>query len=529
MKNCNSEQEYLDQIIVPVQKACKRYGYLPSVLIAQSCLENGYGIPDYWDNDQIGSLIKYNNMVGIKTELLNKSWTDIGLSVWPGESLTKRTPEEYNGRIVTIKDSFRKYDTIEQSFADYLCFMTYASNYGAGGDPKYGQKVLKITDPGVLIRTVSSLGYATGSTYAKSVMRIIEKHNLTKYDDLSKVVPTDYIPEEAQEKKVKSRTKRITDRKIIDITAANKSEVPRSRGRNPIQFIVIHYLGVPNADNPYLYGGGYGGHYNIQRDGSIYLAADPHTAIVWHCGGGLQGSGGHQFFGICTNSNSIGIECGVCYTENVKEADGDSNKWYFTEESQESLVWLVSYLMHEYGISMDHVIRHFDVTGKICPNPYVKNNNLNTSWTWQQFKDNLTEYRQKGTITIPGTKDTSEIIRAGQIASEEFTGVKLGHSGKRGPKTRQQAIRVLQRALQLDYGANIKLTGKLGPATRLWLGSHYVKRGETQYMVTAAEIMLMLQGIDPHGVEYPGIFGAGLQTAAGTNRITAQMFIEYTK
>ncbi len=67
--------------------------------------------------------------------------------------------------------------------------------------------------------------------------------------------------------------------------------------------------------------------------------------MVWHCGGGLQGSGGHSFYGICTNFNSIGIECGVCYTENVKEGDGDSNKWYFTEETQKSLVYLVSKLM----------------------------------------------------------------------------------------------------------------------------------------------------------------------------------------
>jgi N-acetylmuramoyl-L-alanine amidase CwlA len=96
----------------------------------------------------------------------------------------------------------------------------------------------------------------------------------------------------------------------------------------------------------------------------------------------LQGSGGHTFYKKCTNYNSIGIECGVCYTENVKSANADSDKWYFTEETQESLVWLVSKLMDEYNISFDHVIRHYDVTGKICPNPYVKNNKLKTSWTW---------------------------------------------------------------------------------------------------------------------------------------------------
>ena len=203
----------------------------------------------------------------------------------------------------------------------------------------------------------------------------------------------------------------LTARTINDITKRNLSQVPRSRGSSKIEYIVIHYLGVPNADNPDLYGGGYGGHYNIKRDGSVYKAADPKTAVVWHCGGGLQGSGGHSFYGKCTNYNSIGIECGVCYTDTAaKDGDGDSDKWYFTEETQESLVWLVSKLMDEYGIGIDHVIRHYDVTGKSCPNPYVKNNKVRTSWTWDEFKSHLAEYRKNGGYT-PGTAAPQEETR----------------------------------------------------------------------------------------------------------------------
>lgn len=144
-------------------------------------------------------------------------------------------------------------------------------------------------------------------------MKIVNKHNLTKYDDISKVEPTIYAPGYHGPNKIK-----LTNRTIKDVTAANKSQIPAKRGNHKIEFIVIHYLGVPNADNPNLYGGGYGGHYNITRDGSIYNAADPKTAVIWHCGGGLQGSGGHSFYQICTNYNSIGIECGVAYTEQVK-------------------------------------------------------------------------------------------------------------------------------------------------------------------------------------------------------------------
>lgn len=194
MEVCKTEQEYLDQVIEPARKACARYGYLPSVLIAQACLENGYGIPSYWDNPQIVCLMKYNNMVGIKTELLNRSWVDVGLSVWPGKSIMKDTPEQYGDRMVTIRDSFRIYDNPEQSFADFLCFLKYASNSGPGGTPKYGKEILSMKDPASLIWGVSARGYATGQTYAPHVLSIIRKHGLTKYDDLTGVEPTAYIP-----------------------------------------------------------------------------------------------------------------------------------------------------------------------------------------------------------------------------------------------------------------------------------------------------------------------------------------------
>ena len=219
---------------------------------------------------------------------------------------------------------------MEDSIADHSAYLLGAMDgsrlryAGLKGEKEY-KKAIQIIKDG---------GYATDTKYVAKICEIIERWNLTQFD----------VKETGETEQAKPAVK-YADRQIIDITKENLSEVPARRGSNKIQFIVIHYLGVPNADNPYLYGGGYGGHYNIKRDGSVYKAADPKTAVVWHCGGGLQGSGGHTFHGICTNYNSIGIECGVCYTENVKEASGDSGKWYFTTETQESLVRLVAKLI----------------------------------------------------------------------------------------------------------------------------------------------------------------------------------------
>jgi hypothetical protein len=251
--------------------------------------------------------------------------------------------DDGRGHLYTITADFRKYPCIEDSIADHSAYLLGAKN---GSVLRYAG-LKGCADYRKAIQIIKDGGYATDTKYVSKICSIIERWNLTQYD-------------------VKAE-KTIADRQIIDITRANLSQVPASRGSNKIQFIVVHYLGVPNADNPYLYGGGLGGHYNIKRDGSVYKAADPRTAVVWHCGGGLQGSGGHAFHRICTNYNSIGIECGVCYTDtSVREAPADSDQWYFTTETQESLVWLVSKLMDEYSISADHVIRHYDVTGKIC-------------------------------------------------------------------------------------------------------------------------------------------------------------------
>ena len=364
----------------------KKSGILASVSLAQFILESGYGSTELAQNA--------NNCFGMKKSLSGNTW---GGSTWDGKSIyTKKTQEDDGtGKLYTITADFRKYPCVEDSIADHSAYLLGAMN----GSKKRYAGLQDCTDYKKAVQIIKDGGYATDTKYVSKICSIIERWNLTQYD-----------LKEAPDQKQEASVIRIADRTIHDITKENLSEVPRSRGSNQIEFIVVHYLGVPNADNPNLYGGGYGGHYNIKRDGSVYKAADPKTAVVWHCGGGLQGSGGHSFHGICTNFNSIGIECGVCYTDtSVKDASGDSDQWYFTTETQESLVWLVSKLRDEYGISLDHVIRHYDVTGKICPNPYVKNNKLRTSWTWEEFKSRLAEYRKSGGYTAEDTSTTASV------------------------------------------------------------------------------------------------------------------------
>ena len=47
-------------------------------------------------------------------------------------------------------------------------------------------------------------------------------------------------------------------------------------------------------------------HYFV--DESAVWQSVPDDRIAWHCGGGMQGSGGHTYYGKCKNANSIGVE-----------------------------------------------------------------------------------------------------------------------------------------------------------------------------------------------------------------------------
>ena len=125
-------------------------------------------------------------------------------------------------------------------------------------------------------------------------------------------------------------------------------------------------------------------------------------------------------------------------------------------------------------------------------------------------------------------------IKAGQEKANDFlkkygSGAHITADGIRGAETKKQAVRVLQLAMNKDYNAKLVVDGDFGTKSNRALGSHYVAYGEKQWMVTAAEILLMMKGKDVGGVEYPGIFGSGLKSAAGKSKITASDFKSYLK
>ena len=170
---------------------------------------------------------------------------------------------------------------------------------------------------------------------------------------------------------------------------------------NRIKYIVIHYVGATGGAeaNCRYYASKYIGasaHYYVGFSGEIWQSVEDGD-IAWHCG---AKSYRHPE---CRNSNSIGIE--LCVRNKGSQA-AESRDWYFEEATVTAATMLTRELMEKYGVPADRVIRHYDVTGKICPNPYVYNH---TAHTWEAFKAALTatapkEYPQGFIQTADGIR-----------------------------------------------------------------------------------------------------------------------------
>lgn len=144
----------------------------------------------------------------------------------------------------------------------------------------------------------------------------------------------------------------------------------------PVRYIVMHYT-ANNGDTArnncdyYRRVGGLqaSAHYFVDEHGVMQSVREGDTA--WHCGARAY------WHPECRNGNSIGIE--MC---SRKRADGS---YYIKPETVANAAALAKDIMQRYGIDSDHVLRHYDVTGKRCPMPWVDD-----PAQWVAFKDMLT-------------------------------------------------------------------------------------------------------------------------------------------
>lgn len=181
-----TEEERIKKIAPLYVESAKTTGMLPSVGIAQFCLESGYGSTD---------LAEYaNNLHGMKCILSGNSWEG---SVWDGKSkYGKYSPEVENGVTVQKYSEFRKYPCCEDSIADRAAYFKNAMN----GDEKRYPGISGESDYEKVIHIIKSGEYATDPNYESKLKDLITRWKLYEYDQEFHPVQDPEEPEGSEDK-----------------------------------------------------------------------------------------------------------------------------------------------------------------------------------------------------------------------------------------------------------------------------------------------------------------------------------------
>lgn len=211
---------------------------------------------------------------------------------------------------------------------------------------------------------------------------------------------------------------------IKDITNTNRT-ISNNR---KIEYLVVHYVGaVSTARNNASYFKktyrGASAHYFVDDNEVVQVVED--KDIAWHCGNDVYYCGAR-------NSNSLSIEM-CCY----RMKNGKLN---ITAATEAKVVKLVKEKMKEYNISIDKVVRHYDITRKNCPAPFVSDTER-----WNNFRKKLQEQ-----------------------STEEETTTETNYTDY------EKRVKNWQDTMNLDYSSNLVVDGSFGPACHKEALEHYL-------------------------------------------------------
>ncbi len=134
-------------------EAEKRGYHTCAAVIAQAVIESAAGT---------SGLAKYFNFFGLKSG-----------SSWKGKVVNLKTKEEYTpGKLTTITDGFRVYSNMEDGVKGYYDFIS----------TKRYANLKTATDYKQYATLIKQDGYATSSTYVKTLCSTVEKYGLTSWD-----------------------------------------------------------------------------------------------------------------------------------------------------------------------------------------------------------------------------------------------------------------------------------------------------------------------------------------------------------
>jgi len=146
-----SPQAFADELRPYAQRAAAKLGVSENLLIAQAALETGWGQKVMPRNDGGSSF----NLFGIKAN-----------ASWQGDKASTATLEYRDGVAQRERADFRAYSSLQQSFDDYVSFVSE--------QPRYSD-ALNASDDKSFVETLQHSGYATDPAYAEKILAVKQR------------------------------------------------------------------------------------------------------------------------------------------------------------------------------------------------------------------------------------------------------------------------------------------------------------------------------------------------------------------
>ncbi|MQW23875.1 MULTISPECIES: glycoside hydrolase family 73 protein [unclassified Lactococcus] len=154
-----SQYNFIRTIAPLAQNAYQNYQILPSITLAQACLESDFGA------STLAS--KYHNLFGIK------AYGNV-------PTVNLDTKEYVSGKWITISGSFRVYESDADSVNGHSRLIANGTTWNS----KQYASVLAAKDYKTAAHALYKSGYATDPTYPEKLIEMIELYHLDQYDKI---------------------------------------------------------------------------------------------------------------------------------------------------------------------------------------------------------------------------------------------------------------------------------------------------------------------------------------------------------
>ncbi len=148
-------QDFVKAILPAAKQFAKQLGVDPKMLVAQAIHETGWGNHMVEDENGQSSF----NLFNIK-----------GGGSWDKQQAKVTTTEYIDGQAVKVKEPFRKYDSMQESFQDYVSLIK--------NNKRYQNALSNSHDAEKYMHQLQQAGYATDPNYADRVIAIYQGNRL---------------------------------------------------------------------------------------------------------------------------------------------------------------------------------------------------------------------------------------------------------------------------------------------------------------------------------------------------------------